>query len=592
MEKFSKDIDTIFLYKNQNKFNEIKTFIKTNIHTQFDNLLYFSGIFIMINTEYDKFEKALSIILESFDTILQRFVFIKKLLNKSKKLSENSRLKITTLIFTSIYFKEFLNFDIIQNAKIEQTTGLFCLMFLETRITPLQIFDDIQNILVNRREIHKELLNYFDKISELNVHFVKCDEEKCFNECSNDDFNMFILNTTKKIIDDYDNDNSDDNLYENIIGKMINNLFLSKMRIKNILLFKKNEFIKNKNDIAVDMITKSISRIDDTLNDNVILNFIKKYIGFAIDDIDCNYKFENLCWFVSKYFKNIDDIKNIHDIYGVECLINYLDISQEGFQEIQISTVMALGLILSLVNYKLHDNEQSCYKTFNKLVINSINNIKNKNDLVFIKNTNGFLFLMKNLMMSIKMNNKMSNEELEFINTHITNKCDQLLYFDLIFNYFIVWNEGNIQNDKCLHYVKLFLDNNNECNKDTIEKLREIFNGKNFKLSRFEINKMKLKYSKKYNFISELLEQSLSLVDKTKEKIKDYLDNTKIIINPIFVFVNDNEIIIDETTIGTDVFNKYIENKTTIDDIYKYNKLPKCINKRIEFLSLLSIHKK
>ena len=585
MDKFSKDVDTIFLYKNQNKINEMKTFIKTNIHTQFENPLYFSGIFIMINTEYDKFEKVLSIILESFDTILQRFLFIKTLLNKSKKLSENSRLKITTLIFTSIYFKEFLNFDIIQNAKIEQINGLFSLMFLETRITPLHIFDNIQNILVNRSEIHKELLNYFGKIAELNVHYVKCDEEKCFNECSNDDFNMFILNTTKKIID-----NSDENIniYENIIGKMINNLFLSKMRIKNILLFKQNEFIKNKNDMAVEMITKSISRIEDTLNESIMLNFIKKYIGFAIDDIDCNYKFENLCWFVSKYFKNIDDIENINDIYGVECLINYLENNQERFQEIPISTVMALGLVFSLVNYKLHDNEQNCYKTFNKIVINSINNIKNKNDLVFIKNTNGFVFLMKNLMMSIKMNNKMSNEELEFINKYITNKCDQLVDLDLI-----VRNKGNIKDDKFFESVKLFLDNNNdECNLDTIEKLKEIFNGKNCKLSRFEINKMKLKYAKKYNFISELLEQSLSLVDKTKDKIKDYLDNNKIITNPIFIFVDDNEIVIDETTIGTDVFNKYVENKITVDDIYKYNKLPKCINKRIEFLSLLSIHKK
>ena len=596
MDQLSKDIDSLFLIANSDKKLE---YVRNNIHNHLDDPLYFSGIFIIVNTNYEKITLALPIILNAYGNLIQRCTFLKVLMNKSVKLNQQSRMLITKLVFSSKYFKEFIKYSTHSakvTAKEEQVTGLFCLMFMSNTMSLLSVFNDIQNLLLNRYETFEELLKYFGKLVELNSPYVDCDEQKCYTECSNDDFNMFIMYTTLKMCQE----NPDivcSVTYEEIVGKMINNLFASKMRIRNLLLSKRNEFNELKNYNAVEMITVSINRLEETMNDNVLVNFVKENIGYAIDDVDSSNKLENLCWMICNYFATDEDIKSLRDICTGECLISYLEtLNLETSKNDITSSVMAVGMVLEKLGYILDDPKTLI--TFNDIAIDSIKFLQLYKPDWFsvIKNTNGFVLLLKNIMSSAKITHSIVDKVIGCINDNITDKCDQSLYLDVIFIYQHKDVVSKEIQDKCLEMIYKFLQNyKGDNNENIISRLKEIL--VNCKMSRFEINKMKIRFGSKYPFLNEMLEHSLSLLDSTRDKIKDHFFRDKIIEHPIFVTTTpesmlDDEIVIDESTLQTDVFIKYIEGKTSVDEIKKYNKLPKYINKRIEFMAILSIHKK
>jgi hypothetical protein len=591
MDQLSKDIDSLFLIANSDKKME---YVRNNIHNHLDNPLYFSGIFIMVNTNYEKITLALPIILNAYDNLTQRCKFIKLLMNKSVKLNQQSRFLIIKLVFSSKYFKEFIKYSAHSakvTAKEEQVTGLFCLMFMSNTMSLQSVFNDIQNLLLNRYETYEELLKYFGKLVELNSPYVDCDEHKCYTECSNDDLNMFIMYTTLKMCREKP-DIMCSVIYEEIVGKMINNLFASKMRIRNLLLSKRNEFNELKNYNAVEMITVSINRLEETMNDIVLVNFVKENIGYAIDDIDSSNKLENLCWMICNYFTADEDIKSLRDICTGECLISYLEtLNLETSKNDITSSVMAVGMVLEKLGYILDDPKTLI--TFNDIAIDSIKFLQlYKPDwLSVIKNTNGFVLLLKNIMSSVKITHSIIDKVIGCIND-FTDKCDQSLYLDIIHIYQQKDVVSKEIQDKCLEMINKFLQNyKGDNNENIISRLKEIL--VNCKMSRFEINKMKIRFGSKYPFLNETLEHSLSLLDSTREKIKDHFFRDKIIEQPIFVATtSDDEIVIDESTLESDVFIKYIEGNTTVDEIKKYNKLPKYINKRIEFMAILSIHKK
>lgn len=593
MDQLSRDIDSLFLIENSDKKLE---YVRNNIHNHLDDPLYFSGIFVIVNTNYEKITLALPIILNAYSNLMPRCIFLKVLMNKSVKLNQQSRMLITKLVFSSKYFKEFIKYSTHSakvTAKEEQVTGLFCLMFMSNTMSLQSVFNDIQNLLLNRYETYEELLKYFGKLVELNSPYVDCDEQKCYTECSNDDFNMFIMYTTLKMCQE----NPDivcSVTYEEIVGKMINNLFASKMRIRNLLLSKRNEFNELKNYNAVEMITVSVNRLEETMNDNVLVNFVKGNIGYAIDDIDSSNKLENLCWMICNYFATDEDIKSLRDICTGECLISYLEtLNLETSKNDITSSVMAVGMVLEKLGYILDDPKTLI--TFNDIAIDSIKFLQ-PDWFSVIKNTNGFVLLLKNIMSSAKITHSIVDKVINCINDNITDKCDQSLYLDVIFIYQQKDVVSKEIQDKCLEMIYKFLQNyKGDNNENIISRLKEIL--VNCKMSRFEINKMKIRFGSKYPFLNEMLEHSLSLLDSTREKIKDHFFKDKIIEQPIFVATTpesmlDAEIVIDESTLESDVFIKYIEGNTTVDEIKKYNKLPKYINKRIEFMAILAIHKK
>lgn len=452
------------------------------IKMQFNNPLYLSGFFILINSEYDKAVNIFNCILDSYDKPFDRCIFIKKLFNKSKNLCHETRLLITKILISSSYCNEFIlvsldNCNVVKNAKIEQTTGPFCLMFLSTRIVKLELFDEIQNILVSRKELAFSLLRYFCKIAELNYPFVSCDEDKCYNYCSNDDFNMFILITTYKIIkhsniilDDYTFDSPIE--FDAMIGTMLNNLFFSKMRIKNILYSKKIEFTNNNNNMAVVMITKSIEQLEQSLDNIDILNFVFENIQYAVDTIDCYDKFENLCWFIDKINPNDTNYSNkmkiMKENYICDVLFSYLVNRKDLFKKIPLTSVMAFGLVLNKFDYVFDEYDVDNYDIFNKMVMNSVN--ESKQSYPIIKYTYGHVCLMKQFMISIQKKQEkqgkqgISSDELEFINKNFTDKCDCKLYLDLVYNYFIKGYNKNksiecvdcVECVECVDYVSFF----------------------------------------------------------------------------------------------------------------------------------------
>ena len=599
MEQFSKDIDTlIFIQSYEKKIY----YIRNNIHNHIDDPLYFSGLFVMINTDYDKLSSVFPLILNAYDNIGNICIFLRNLMNKSVKLNDLSRMLITKLVFSSRYLKDFIKFSTFQaktTAKEEQINGVFCLMFMATRMTPKSTFDDIQKILLNRQEIFDSLLKYFGRIAEMNYPYVDCDEQKCYTDCSNDDFNIFIIDTTMKICKETP-DIVSSKTFEDVIGKIINNLFMSKMRIRNVLISKRLEFSNSNQMInAVDMITDSINRLEESMNNIEYIDFNKKYIGDAVDDIESPNKLENLCWFVAQYFKTDTDINYIKGMCIGDCLISYLETIKNN--SLPISSVMAVGLVLDKLEYVLDENK--ALGMFNEIALTTIAQLEKTNWVQVVKNTNGFLLLIKNIMESIKKTNFISTKEMECINNNINQKCDQYLYLDIIYIYHKQNTNNNTYADadvqqKCIKMICTFLENcitsDTSISETCISKIKEIL--VTCKLSRLEINKIKIRFGNKFPFIKELLENSLTLLDRTRDKIKDYFFTEKIIENPVFVSLCDydsssEEIIIDESTLEEDIFKKYIENKTTIDDIKKYNKLPKYINKRIEFMTILGIHK-
>lgn len=583
MDQFSKDIEKLLTLSDEKRHK----FVTKNIHPNLGETMYFSGLFMVLNSNPQRLNQVLDMILKEYPSSARRCVFLKTMLNKSVKLKDEKKIQLTKIVFESKYFADMLELSSVHcapNAKAEQACGPFCLLFPTNRMTDYKMFAPLQDILVSNEKLYTPLLKYFQKLSKMNFPYVDCDEQKCFTECSNDDLNMFIMDTTRRILVEKEYQYTDP---ASLLGPMINNLFASKMRIRNVLIGKLAEFTAAKNVTAKEMITKSLIRLEESVTDKKLLEFVKNYSGSAVDDVDSDNKLENLCWLIAKHW-NEEDFSWFKECECMECFIDYLD----NESKCSITTMSAVGLILDRLGYYVAKEE---LKTFEKLIVKSVESLEfmDSQHAKLIRNTSGFTLLIKNFMGCVTKSNKgnVNQTQFDFVLKEVNEKCDQPLFLSMIHGHLKQDTSNPEKQKKCLGAVKRYLKyNKKKC--DIYEKEMLQFILEKCKMSKHEVNTMKIRYRQKYPFLAKFLEESISLIDKTKEKIKDALFPSKTIVDPVFVTLEgDGEIVIDKSTMETTEFKAYIDSWCTVEKINKYNKLPEYINKRIKLLSILSAHK-
>ena len=103
-----------------------------------------------------------------------------------------------------------------------------------------------------------------------------------------------------------------------------------------------------------------------------------------------------------------------------------------------------------------------------------------------------------------------------------------------------------------------------------------------------ELMLLKLKPHMSQNLM-HIINSAVSQQDQTHDKTFDFVFNKKII-NPVFIKLHNNEIVIDYTTLGTNELEQLINGVTTIAEIVNYNHTTPIIAKKLEFMSMLNTH--
>jgi hypothetical protein len=89
--------------------------------------------------------------------------------------------------------------------------------------------------------------------------------------------------------------------------------------------------------------------------------------------------------------------------------------------------------------------------------------------------------------------------------------------------------------------------------------------------------------------LSEAIDATLDR-DNNDSMMYDFLFPEKKIVNPIFIPIDNQDIVIDSTTLSTEKLTEFIKDKTTLQKITSHNNIPCIILKKIELIGLLNSH--
>ena len=590
MDRFTKDFEKL----NRLHDNSKTTFVIDMIKNM-GKKPYMASVFYYLNKNTDKFHDTLDNIFSYIDNPTRRYILMKYLLNSSINTSVLTRYTLnTSLIKTKAFQEDFklFNIHISNSSKEEQMYGPFSGIMRWAHWT--DYFKSIEAIkpLLDNEKCHQSLLTYVENITKYNVAYVELDPAKINQSCSGDDFNIFMLLI---VINLYEKTKSNPNLdtvdrYNEVLGRAFNVMFISKVAVKRRLL---TDIKKYSDPNAQKSIKTGLDRLNDIYNKSIFNRFVAKNIGEVVQDITCVNELNNfiryLCDKNEKFFKNYElgqligdciDVISISDIeYNHESVIlllyaigatnvfDKIDTSSKEFLLKMIKRSMIVKpdmftMATNVIEYtgsSIHCIFDTMCKTFIELdytrnnfetytnIITSIHHMTHD----MSKNYVNYTFQYMKSLDATQGNNRFKVETINtFISTFVKKcSCDTTL--------------------------------------DTKKKMIDMFSM--CELEQFNITTLKLRLMDYDKTLADKLDESLSFKERTSDKIYDHLFKNKKIKSPIFIPDMSN-VIIDKTSLETPEFDALIKNKTTIEDVKRFNSRLDIINRKFYFIAMLNVH--
>lgn len=576
--------------------DEKKRHIVERIVNRLNDSVYMCGIFLYMNQNPNTFSVILCDILNSCDNAT-RFNIMRYLINKTLNLNLETRKLLVKSIFSLQCFREsfkMFNVNIHNNSKMEQGFGPFSSLFLSNTWTdPMSMMDFADMLTVtkdNDSDYQKSLLTYIMNVSQMNHAYIEGDSEKVHKECSNDDFNTFLLLILLKFSGRICNENKE--LYERTVGIAFNTHFVSKVRVKKVLQ-KELEIRMDPN--VQTMIKRSLTKLDKLLNGVRLDIFLSMHVDALISSLNSVYECDNICDFlILKYYMYSANKNNIKSVEGILTLIND---NMDNIDKTNIEKMLSLLHHTDTIGILSNDVMKNTYNTIIYVMMNEMDNT----DDTKLKFT-----LETSLMTFFKLVSARNLMDLSIYSLYLTmmshnNDASIVLSMPMFLDISLKMmkkEDSNIDKVCMLNdSLKLLMKYKIENVEDKICDLLNVC-----ELSKKDITYAKLKLHNYDKSLRDVIDSRLSYKEKTKNLVFDFVFSDKRIKEPIFVekkhFMDTHvknvtkiDIVIDKTTLKTEKFLAMLKDMDILSHIKNYNNHPNMINKKLDFISLLNVHK-
>jgi gas vesicle protein len=535
------------------------------------------------------FDKVLEQILLACDDDYTRYKIMIFLINKTLNLTLVARKTFMGNLIKQPYFKQLFkmfNVHMNKNSKLEQGFGPFSSLFISNKWTSPDEMNDFIDSLTQKNmssEYQKSLILYVLNVSSLNSAYSEGNGEKIQNECSNDDFNTFLLKILSNLQGKVYTEN--DALYKRTIGIAFNTHYVSKVRIKKTL--------QKELDCRIDpnvqsMIKNSINKLDRLMNDIRLDLFLSVHVDELIDNLKSVYEIDNICEFLClKYYMYSANKNNMQCIEKiVQTISKNIDNLDKTSIEKMLSMIHHTDTLESFSNdtlknisetimYVIMNNKNSKNSENNEFKFDIVTSLKVFFDIFVRLSTIGSAVYTVSLE-SLKCNNEASILLALKPFLKIAHRA-QMKEQD---------NAGKVMIlNECLSYLSKYKAD--DIKNEIINILREC------ELNKQEITFTKLKLINYDRSLRNVVESRLSYKEKTKNLIYDGVFKDKKIKKPVFVskkhMKNQNEdLVIDLDTLNSSEFISLLN--CDVDIVKRYNEHPNIINKKLDFMSFLNVH--
>lgn len=556
---------------------------------------YFGGILLCMNSNCDTVKSILECIGETpFTDSCDKFFILKRFLMISSKLNNEKKLLLTKILWSIGAFRSCFKFFLLSiktTSKAEKENGPFCSLFSSTWGNDFDIYMESLIPLMSDKNVINVLIEYITKFAKLNSGYVENDPEDIKNNCSSVDFNTNIVYIMIRL-EQYINEAHQKEYYE-AVGMVLNMLFVSLAKIKVSVELQCMEY---KGTPSEQYVKQSHNRICSIYEDTTVNDFIKVNLLKVVKSMETMMEFENMCLFlIDKYDSDYTDITLKAALLEMKSLIVKNTVS---------NTTASIFLDLFIKRAKIAIQ----YDNLNDIIMNIFNSYK-KGDDDIINNGNAFLNFLEILNTHYTMDNKahkICTEMMRKMNNIVPKKGNLYAqnYRLIVLSYYIDASSKSMsvhKNDKSVlkelmestlnTFVIVYeFTTQSPTNDLLIKKVGSCISMCELSKKEIEIVLLKLKAHMSPDLHKKITD-TLSYKDKTEHLIYDHLFNDKKIVNPMFINLTDKEIIIDSTTIDTPEFLNLIEGITTLSEVINYNLTQDVINKKLNFINLLNVHK-
>lgn len=578
-------------------------FIVKEIIPKFNNTTYLGGVLMSINNnnQHEKFNNFLRIIADSsYMMAYQKINIMKKFFKISSRLTRAKRIAITAFIWNQQGFRNlFPSFTqtMQTTSKFERDSGPFASLFSnEWNVNNLVEYYDAVKPLFSDETQQKDLLNYFETFTNLNYSYVDNiyqTEEKC----SGVDFNVTMIYCLIKSKDLFNEDLQE--RFQKVAARSINVMFISLAEIKRLIYLQMNTMKSPQTSATLKML---YDRMNTIYNNDSVNEYISHNLDSMLSSITSSLELHNFLLYIDDTIKKGNPY-TLDVTTSLNRLKNIIVLNDMG------DSTGCLYVVLAYNNNTVDE------KAMQKVVDNVAE--------MFKKGLNGMITLKDNIFMSysrvlanstklyVTENNIPALKDM-MINMNgaiVTSLNKQTIATNLLNNFLtIAWkllsdiktsSTGNKEKrmadilDMCTSCFVTLDGSKSSKKEEFIQKLIEMV-----ELCGLTSHNKQLFIVKMGPYLTDNLKkkvmESKSQKEETYDISLDQFDKEKSIVNPVFVQLSeedDNEMIIDSSTLTNDSFLKYVEGKTTIDEIKKYNKQIKIIKKKLDLLDKINIQK-
>lgn len=592
--QFQIDVDNMSIKSNNDQFDHFTTIIYPKLIQH--NSKYLGHILMTFNYNRESFIKFLAIVdTNSHISYHSKYVLLKTFLSLSSKLKLDNRLSLTKSLWNVQSFRNiFKSFNLLMhNTSIkEKHNGPFCSLYSNEWAIEYHRCIDALTPLLSDTTIHSHIFAYINNFINLNLAYVEGDFENIEKNCSSIDFNcmiLYILFEMKKYVVP---DNKD--ILDSTTNKAINIMYIPLVNIKHAI---HSQLSQTKGTLQEYTVKNSLQRLTLIYNDETITNFIKDTLPSITKYMDTTYELRNMCLYILEKFENNYTLPQLIESVGLmkDYIIN------NNINNDTVSIFLDLSIKKVKINIDTHDTKKIINGIMTEFLNGDdeiVNNIDAFTNLLSIFEEYGELSLNNHSTLH-KMLKKMNTLIDSSIDTYILkHKSNVLTYYMNITKALIIHlqkQNGWLEPSKCAinNAVSIFvlfsLLKIPEYSKESIIKiLIDCITLCDLTKTEASILKIKLKSFMTHE-LSQAIEGTLNR-DNNDIMMYDFLFPEKKIVNPIFIPIDNQDVVIDSTTLSTEKLNAFIQDKITLQKIMSHNNTPCVILKKIELIGLLNSH--
>lgn len=598
---FNTHVDTLLSDETENKDIYLIETMLPNVMSS--NAKYIGGMLLTVNTNFDKFTTFLQLVNDSeIVDASQKFFLLKKLLFLSSRLTLQKRHILTKTIWSYSKFRESFKYFLMlmkATSKEEKHNGPFCSLFPNMWTNDFQIYMAALEPLLKDKDNIQYVLSYIDKFIDMNRYYMEGNPAEIDSNCSTIDFNcniIYIMLEIKKMMNNGVYGGTLENC-EDILHKAINIMYVPITQIKSMVYNQLNQVKGTKFETQVKL---SIDRVLAIYADPVINGYIKDNLARVVAEMETTKELDNMCMYMMEKFSS--DYSNAGLKDALTSMSEMIIDNKMGSD--MVSAFLDLSLKRAKVEMKSDDVKQiinNILLEFNNGYDDIVNNINAFINLLSLYTEYGDLTVDNNqtlYKMLRKMKALIPKDPDPFLAAY---KISALKYYTEIGEACIkaTKTEGSwlqpvrrVLNNTVNMYI-LLQDSSDKIEaadkKMITDKLVDCV--KLAELDKKDIAVLKVKLAVHMTpELSKAIDDTLPKEYRDGYTTRDFVFREKKIVNPIFVKLEDNEIIIDATTLITPEFNTLIDGKTTIAAINAYNRTPEVLLKKIELMGILNVY--